>query len=139
MTVWPMHYIALTLDGEQDDGSIQCIQCIKCIKCIKCIQSINCIKCINCIMPAGTNNLPRVGLNQIAANGHRFKLFSQSSIVSIIGVVPPIIDGLFLWASDTDTFSSTDSVLQGRGNTHMSLSRGKAQDRMARMIASDMD
>ena len=39
---------------------------------------------------AGTDNLPRVVLNQIAANGHRFKLFSQSSIVSIIGVVPPI-------------------------------------------------
>ena len=87
MTVWPMHYIALTLDGEQDDGSIQCIQCIKCIKCIKCIQSIKCIKCINCIMPAGTDNLPRVGLNQIAANGHRFKLFFHSSMqVSIIGL-----------------------------------------------------
>ena len=35
---------------------------------------------------------------------------------------------LCVWARDTDTFSSTDSVLQGRGNTHMSLSRGKAQE-----------
>ena len=75
MTVWPMHYIALTLDGEHDDGSIQCI------------QSIKCSNCINCIKPAGTDNLPRVGLNQIAANGHRFKLFFQSSIqVSIMGL-----------------------------------------------------
>ena len=57
------HHILYDPDDEHNDGSIKCIMPGK----------------------AGTDNLPRVGLNQIAANGHQFNVFSHNELSIING------------------------------------------------------